>query len=95
MEETYIGGFMFLPRETRTKFNELSKEIWGAPSCWMGYLRYGIIEHSEEMTKANFRKKKASHPKSSKYKYYTVDSLYELMVVLKKQMDESKQPKAE
>ena len=85
---------MFLPRETRNKMNALSKEIWGVPSCWMGYLRYGIIQHSQEMTKANLRKKKASHPKASRYVYYTVNSLYELMLTLKKQMDESK-PKAE
>lgn len=81
---------MFLPRETRTKMNELSKEIWGVPSRWMDYLHNGIIQNSTEMTKANFRKKKPSHPVSSKYKYYTVDSLYELMLTLKKQMDDAK-----
>lgn len=81
---------MFLPRETRDKMNTLSKEVWGVQSRWMGYLENGIIQPSTEMTKANFRKKKHSHPKSSKHLYYTVDSLYELILQLKKQMDESK-----
>jgi len=75
---------MFVPRETRNKFNTLSKEVWGASSRWMQYLEKGMKHPSTTVHK------RTGLPASSAVTYHTLDSLYALMLDLKKQMDDSR-----
>lgn len=74
---------MYIEKEMRDKLDEISVHVWGSKSKWQTYLKKGIIEHSQEVHPRTRR------PKSSTYKYYTVEELYELLQNLLKKMQES------
>lgn len=74
---------MYVERETREKFNALSKIVWGSPSHWMKYLTNGIIIPSEAVHP------RSGAPVSSERRWHTEESLYELMQTMHKYMQES------
>lgn len=75
---------MFLSRETRNEMSRLSKLVWGSSSIWTKYLNSGIKTASDE------RYKRTGNPVSTSVKYYTQESLKELMLNLLKTIEDSR-----